>query len=166
MENAGRLADTPTEINLIGWLLSRRKMEEDNPETLKLVIEFDDANAANQAILMGLALFGRNHDCRFFDARNCKRTARCAFCAKSHDTPDCPHARDRTQAKCAACIKHEKKSNLNHFAFDRGCPIRAERLDIIRANRINGPQWFAFSLSVLIVSVMLAILTSLSEVTG
>ncbi|KAJ5094938.1 hypothetical protein N7532_007229 [Penicillium argentinense] len=158
MENAGRLADTPTEINHIGWLLNRRKMEEDRPETSKLVIEFDDAYAANQAILMGLALFGRNHDCRFFDgsqrleqcfncqlyghiARNFKRKAQCAFCAESHDTPDCPQARDRTQAKCAAYIKHEKKSNLNHFAFDRGCPITAERLDIIRANRINGPQW-------------------------
>lgn len=158
MENAGRLADTPAEITHIGWLLSRRKMEEDQPETSKLVVEFDDAYAANQAILMGLALYGRNHDCQFFDgsqrlqqcfncqlyghiARNCKRSAQCAYCAESHDTPDCPRARDRAQAKCAACIKHEKKIKLSHFAFDKGCPVRAERLEIIRMNRINGPQW-------------------------
>lgn len=100
------------EISHIGWLMPARKMEQLKPETSKLLIEFNDADAANQAIRLGLALDGRDHDCQYFDgshrlqqcfhcqlyghiARNCRREAHCAYCADTHSSEDCPHIRDR-----------------------------------------------------------------------
>ncbi|KAJ5318552.1 hypothetical protein N7476_004972 [Penicillium atrosanguineum] len=41
-------------------------MEETRPEFTTLVIEFADADVANQAILRGLAAYGWGHDCQFF----------------------------------------------------------------------------------------------------
>ncbi|OQE66353.1 hypothetical protein PENNAL_c0189G07170, partial [Penicillium nalgiovense] len=121
-----------------------------------LLIEFADPYAANQAILRGLAIYGRNHDCQLSDgshrlqqcyrcqmyghiARNCKRDIHCAYCAGDHDSKECPHAHDRRKAKCAECAKH-KRPDFSHFAFDRGCPIRGEELAKIQLNRRQGPQ--------------------------
>jgi hypothetical protein len=56
-----------------------------------------------------------------------------------HDSKECPHAHDRRKAKCAECVKH-KRPGLNHFAFDRGCPIRGEELAKIQLNRRQGPR--------------------------
>ncbi|KAJ5277779.1 hypothetical protein N7524_003932 [Penicillium chrysogenum] len=131
-------------------------MDETRPESAKLLIEFADPYAANQAILRGLAIYGRNHDCQLFDgshrlqqcyrcqmyghiARNCKRDIHCAYCAGDHDSKECPHAHDRRKAKCAECAKH-KRPDFSHFAFDRGCPIRGEELAKIQLNRRQGPQ--------------------------
>ena len=51
-----------TKITHIGWLMSKRQMEEERPDFAKLVFEFADADAANQAILRGLCIYGRGHD--------------------------------------------------------------------------------------------------------
>lgn len=40
-----------------------QKMEQLKLETLKLLIEFDDADTANQAIQLGLVLDGCDYDC-------------------------------------------------------------------------------------------------------
>ncbi|KAJ5753307.1 hypothetical protein N7520_010224 [Penicillium odoratum] len=170
-QNVRRIPSTAN-IMHIGWLMPARKMQGlrkqatatgSTTTTAKLVIEFDDPDAANQAILLGLALQGRDHDCQFFDgshrlqqcfqcqsyghiARNCRREIRCAYCAGSHDSKECAHARNRASAKCAVCIRHnetaveEAKVKINHFAFERECPRRAEQLDMIRINRLRGPQ--------------------------
>ncbi|KAJ6141699.1 hypothetical protein N7497_010798 [Penicillium chrysogenum] len=154
-ENVRRIS-TAAEIIYMDWLMTKRKMDEARPETAKLLIEFADPYAANQAILRDLAIYGRNHDCQFFDgshrlqqcyrcqmyghiARNCKRDDHCAYCAGDHDSKECPHAHDRRKAKCAECVRH-KKPDLSHFAFDRGCPIRGEELAKIQLNRRHGPQ--------------------------
>lgn len=111
--------------------MSKRQMEEVRPEFAKLVVEFADADAANQAILRGLTVYGRGHDCQLFDgsqrlqqcfhcqgyghiARFCKRETRCGYCAEPHDTQDCTHPHDRQRAKCGLCVK-SGKTKLNHF---------------------------------------------------
>ncbi|KAJ5473980.1 hypothetical protein N7475_003546 [Penicillium sp. IBT 31633x] len=154
-ENVRRIS-TAAEIVYMDWLMTKRKMDETRPESAKLLIEFADPHAANQAILRDLAIYGRNHDCQLFDgsdrlqqcyrcqmyghiARNCKRDIHCAYCAGDHDSKECPHAHDRRKAKCAECAKH-KRPNFSHFAFDRGCPIRGEELAKIQLNRRLGPQ--------------------------
>ncbi|KAI3185005.1 hypothetical protein DTO003C3_10349 [Penicillium roqueforti] len=60
-ENVRRIS-TAAEIVYMDWLMTKRKMDETRPESAKLLIEFADPYAANQAILRGLAIYGRNHD--------------------------------------------------------------------------------------------------------
>lgn len=55
------------QITHLGWLLPKRKMQEAKPAIAKLLIEFDDADVANQAIILGLVLEGRDHDYQYFD---------------------------------------------------------------------------------------------------
>ncbi|KAJ5559509.1 hypothetical protein N7513_001908 [Penicillium frequentans] len=152
---AARINDT-TKITHIGWLMSKRQMEEVRPEFAKLVVEFADADAANQAILRGLTVYGRGHDCQLFEgsqrlqqcfhcqgyghiARFCKRETRCGYCAESHDTQDCTHPHDRQRAKCGPCVK-AGKTKVNHFTFDRECPVRKEQIALLELNRLKGSQ--------------------------
>lgn len=162
-DNLGRLASAPTAITYTGWLLGPRHTAEHKPETSKLIVEFDNDRAANIAILLGLALNGRDHPCEFYDqthriqqcfncqayghiARNCKRPTSCAYCAQNHSSQDCPTARDRAKALCAVCqkqnTKQSEKTLEDHFAFDRSCPARVERVEIARHNRVNGRGWY------------------------
>ncbi|KAJ5213378.1 hypothetical protein N7449_000547 [Penicillium cf. viridicatum] len=123
-ENVRRIS-TAAEIVYMNWLMTKRKMDETRPESAKLLIEFADPYAANQAILRGLAIYGRNHHCQFFDgshrlqkcyrcqmyghiARNCKRDNHCAYCAGDYDSKECPHAHDRRKAKCAECVRRRQ----------------------------------------------------------
>ncbi|KAJ5547522.1 hypothetical protein N7513_004756 [Penicillium frequentans] len=152
---AARINDT-TKITHIGWLMSKRQMEEMRPEFAKLVVEFADADAANQAILRGLTVYGRGHDCQLFEgsqrlqqcfhcqgyghiARFCKRETRCGYCAEPHDTQDCTHPHDRQRAKCGPCVK-AGKTKVNHFTFDRECPVRKEQIALLELNRLKGSQ--------------------------
>ena len=162
-DNLGRLASAPTAITYTGWLLGPRHTAEHKPETSKLIVEFDNDRAANIAILLGLALNGRDHPCEYYDqthriqqcfncqayghiARNCKRPTSCAYCAQNHSSQDCPTARDRAKALCAVCqkqnTKQSEKTLEDHFAFDRSCPARVERVEIARHNRVNGRGWY------------------------
>ena len=162
-DNLGRLASAPTVITYTGWLLGPRHIAEHKPETSKLIVEFDNDRAANIAILLGLALDGRDHPCEYYDqthriqqcfncqayghiARNCKRPTSCAYCAQNHSSQECPTARDRTKAQCAACqkqnTKRAEKVSEDHFAFDRSCPARVEQVEIARHNRANGRGWY------------------------
>ena len=162
-DNLGRLASAPTTITYTGWLLGPRYIEEQKPETSKLIVEFDNDRAANIAILLGLAIDGRDHPCEYYDqthriqqcfncqayghiARHCKRPTSCAYCAQSHSSQECPTARDRTRAQCAVCqkqnTKRSEKISEDHFAFDRSCPARVERVEIARHNRATGRGWY------------------------
>ncbi|ODM23344.1 hypothetical protein SI65_00933 [Aspergillus cristatus] len=79
-------------------------------------------------------------------ARDCKRPTSCAYCAQNHSSQDCPTARDRARAQCAVCqkqnTKQSEKTSEDHFAFDRSCPARVERVEIARHNRANGRGWY------------------------
>ncbi|KAJ5927716.1 hypothetical protein N7466_006672 [Penicillium verhagenii] len=118
------------------------------------------ADAANSAIRLGLALNGRDHDCQFFDgshrlqqcfhcqmyghiARNCRRQAQCAYCAGLHDSKECTQPRNHAAAKCAVCIRFNETATdrvaVNHFAYERECPRRAEKLELLRISRAQGP---------------------------
>lgn len=162
-DNLGRLASAPTAITYTGWLLGRRHIAEHKPETSKLIVEFDNDRAANIAILLGLALNGRDHPCEYYDqthriqqcfncqayghiARHCKRPTSCAYCAQNHSSQECPTARDRTRAQCAVCqkqnTKQSEKISEDHFSFDRSCPARVERVETARHNRANGRGWY------------------------
>ncbi|ODM16198.1 hypothetical protein SI65_08197 [Aspergillus cristatus] len=66
-DNLGHLASAPTTITYTGWLLGPRHIAEHKPETSKLIVEFDNDRAANIAILLGLAIDGRDHPCEFYD---------------------------------------------------------------------------------------------------
>ncbi|KAJ5253205.1 hypothetical protein N7489_003615 [Penicillium chrysogenum] len=55
-ENVRRIS-TAAEIVYIDWLMTKRKIDETRPESAKLLIEFADPYAANQAILRGLAIY-------------------------------------------------------------------------------------------------------------
>ncbi|KAJ5555904.1 hypothetical protein N7513_003546 [Penicillium frequentans] len=152
---AARINDT-TKITHIGWLMSKRQMEEVRPEFAKLVVEFADADAAKQAISRGLTVYGRGHDCQLFEgsqrlqqcfhcqgyghiARFCKRETRCGYCAEPHDTQDCTHPHDRQRAKCGPCVK-AGKTKVNHLTFDRECPVRKEQMALLELNRLKGSQ--------------------------
>ena len=162
-DNSGRLASAPTMITYTGWLLGPRHIAGHKPETSKLIVEFDNDRAANIAILLGLAIDGRDHPCEYYDqthriqqcfncqayghiARNCKRPTSCAYCALNHSSQECPTARDRTKAQCAVCqkqnTKRSEKVSEDHFAFDRSCPARVERVEIARQNRAIGRGWY------------------------
>lgn len=162
-DNLGRLASAPTAITYTGWLLGPRYIAEQKPETSKLIVEFDNDRAANIAILLGLAIDGRDHPCEYYDqthriqqcfncqayghiARHCKRPTSCAYCAQNHSSQECPTARDRARAQCAVCqqqnTKRSEKISEDHFAFDRSCPARVERVEIARHNRATGRGWY------------------------
>ncbi|KGO73013.1 reverse transcriptase [Penicillium italicum] len=113
-----RRISTAAEIVYMDRLMTKRKIDETRPESAKLLIEFADPYATNQAILRGLAIYGRNHDYQFFDgshrlqqyyryqiyghiARNCKRDIHCAYYAGDHNSKECPHAHNRRKAKDA-----------------------------------------------------------------
>lgn len=150
-DNLGRLASAPTEITYTGWFLGLRHIAEHKPETSKLIVEFNNGRTANIAILLGLAIDGRDHLCEYYDqthpiqqcfncqayghiARNCKRPTSCAYCAQNHSSQDCPTAKDRARAQCAVCqkqnTKQSEKTSEDHFVFDRSCPARVERVEI------------------------------------
>ncbi|KAJ5365246.1 hypothetical protein N7517_008132 [Penicillium concentricum] len=117
-----RRISTAAEIVYMDWLMTKRKMDETRPASAKLLIEFADPYAANQAIVCGLAIYERNHDCQLLNgshrlkqcyrcqvyeyiAQNYKRDIQCAYCAGDHNSKECPHAHDRRKAKCAECAK-------------------------------------------------------------
>jgi hypothetical protein len=156
-DNAGRLSNTPANIEYVGWLLGSKAKD---LQSSMLVVEFDDERAANTAIGRGLVLKGKNHTCSRYDktfsiqqcfncltyghiAKYCRRKHRCGYCAGDHLTENCKHPKDRTRAKCAVCLEkkfHEEQAK--HYAFDRECPERAARLEEARSSRLNGPQFY------------------------
>ncbi|ODM14239.1 hypothetical protein SI65_04177 [Aspergillus cristatus] len=77
-DNLGRLASAPTMITYTGWLLGPRHIAEHKPETSKLIVEFDNDRAANIAILLGLAIDGRDHPCEYYDQTH--RIQQCFNC--------------------------------------------------------------------------------------
>ena len=81
-------------------------------------------------------------------ARHCQRQICCAYCARSHDTGDCPTPRDKDYAKCTNCAAENvrikdpaKKLNDKHFAYARECPIRASCLAEAHQRRTYGLQY-------------------------
>jgi len=117
----------------------------------------------NIAILLGLAIDGRDHPCEYYNqthwiqqcfncqayghiAQNCKRPTSCAYCAQNHSSQDCPTARDCAKAQCAVCQKQNTKWSEkipeDHFAFDCSCPARVERVEIACHNRASGRGWY------------------------
>ena len=65
-DNLGRLASAPTVITYTAWLLGPWHIAKHKPETSKLIVEFDNDRVANIAILLGLALDGRDHPCEYY----------------------------------------------------------------------------------------------------
>ncbi|EAW22069.1 uncharacterized protein NFIA_007450 [Aspergillus fischeri NRRL 181] len=158
-DNAGRLAATPTEIVYAGWLYGQRKVDTEKLRSSLVLVDFDSDRAANRALELGLALDGRNHACAYYDrnfrlqqcyncqlyghiAKHCKRTTACPYCAGRHPPTECPDARDREKAKCAVCVAAKQPDDA-HFAYDRSCSIRGHKQALIRAERLNGPQFHA-----------------------
>ena len=162
-DNLGRLASAPTAITYTGWLFGPRYIADQKPETSKLIVEFDSDQAANIAILLGLAIDGHDHPCERYNqthqirqcfncqayghiAQHCKRPTSCAYCAQGHSSQECPTARDHARAQCAVCrkqnVKQSNKVPEGHFAFDRSCPARMERVEAARHNRVVGHGWY------------------------
>lgn len=160
-ENAGQFT-SPTKITYSGWLTSRKVLNQAKAQSADLLIELSNDRTANRLVHYGLVYLGRTYSCSLYDnshriqqcfkcqqykhiARYCRRPNACAYRAVNHPTSNCPTSRDRDHARCAVCIQHlpqDSEELTQHFAFDRECPVRKERVAEARYNRANGPKYF------------------------
>ena len=110
-------------------------------------MELDSLNTANTLIRGGFVLDSKYFDTGYYDRdqqilqcfgcqeyshikQYCRRNRVCAYCAGSHELPDCPVKNKKTYTKCTNC-------GLKHFAFDRVCEKKQEQLEVIRQRRTD-----------------------------
>lgn len=155
--NKGRMGNMPMEITHMNWLMKQSVIQEKKLHVASLMIEFSSDRVANTAIQLGLAHKGRNLSCAYYDrtyrlqqcfncclyghiARNCRRPTSCMYCAGGHPTTHCTHSRDKTHAKCAACLaSRPNEAAPQHFAYHQECPVRRIFKEKATRSRIEGP---------------------------
>ncbi|KAJ6136862.1 hypothetical protein N7497_012114 [Penicillium chrysogenum] len=145
-ENVRRIS-TAAEIVYMDWLMTKRKMDETRPESAKLLIEFADPYAANQAILRGLAIYGRNHDCQLFDgSHRLQQCYRCqietftALTAQGIMIPRSAHMRMIAARPNALNVLSTRDPISVILPLIGDALFRGEELAKIQLNRRLGPQ--------------------------
>ena len=128
------------DIKYIGWL-SRAALTK---RASTIIVEFTNPEDANKMIDEGLIWQGEAFQCERYDRQcrlkqcykcqryghigtQCKANTACGYCAKAHNSKDCPDKSDKSATRnCVVC-------RGAHEAWNNRCPARKEELSKVKA---------------------------------
>ncbi len=135
------------QVTYSGWL--KRTMGEKRASTM--VVEFDQEEHADHAILNGIIFGAQIFACEYYDrgckarqcfkcqkyghiGTHCKAKETCGYCAEAHSTKECiERERAGSNPKCPNCLK-------NHPSWSYQCQHRKDELARIEERRRQMPQ--------------------------